>query len=305
MTAQTIKNLRDLKILACQETRGLQWPTLAFSYLVIGMTLLGIWAGAVGIVPLWVGMIWNSFWMAQGYTAAHECAHHNLNGRHHKLRWLNDVYGVAGFSFTLHSYTVHRHVHRLHHAHTNDPERDTDAWVSDSPNLLSAIFRSLMFYFHTNYFMFKIFPLVHDKRKFIIRATLETAIPYAIIIYLAAIGYWREVLMLSFIPTILAFALVSFFIDWIPHHVENKTDVMKQTLIQKPSKTIRGWLFSRIYGFHNYHLIHHLVPSVPWYAQERTFEKAEDFLRANGARIKEPDKSLSIANLPAQPTSNT
>ncbi len=292
MSAQRIDTLRDLKILAREETRGFQWPTLAFSYLVITMTLAGIWAGAAGVVPLWVAMLWNAFWMAQGYTAAHECAHRNIHGKHHKLSWLNDVIGIAGFSFTLHSYTVHCHVHRLHHAHTNDPERDTDAWVSDAPNLASAIFRSLMFYFHTNLFLLKIFPLVQDKRKFVIRAVLETAVPFAIIIALAAMGYWREVLMLSVIPTILAFALVSFFIDWIPHHVEDKSDVMKQTLIQKPSKTLRGRAFSWIYGFHNYHLIHHLVPSIPWYAQERTFQKAENFLKANGARIKEPNEAL-------------
>lgn len=299
MSVKTVNTMRDLKILAREETKGFQWPTLAFSCLVIGMTMLGIWAGAARVVPLWVAMFWNAFWMAQGYTAAHECAHRNINGKHRHLSWLNDVFGIAGFSFTLHSYTVHSHVHRLHHAHTNDPERDTDAWVSDAPNLASAIFRSLLFYFYTNYFVFRIFPLVRDKRKFIIRATLETAVPYAIIIYLAAIGYWREVLMLSFIPTILTFALVSFFIDWVPHHVEDKSEVMKQTLIQKPSKTIRGWLFSRAYGFHNYHLIHHLVPSIPWYAQERTFEKVEPFLKASGARIKEPDEALRPTTQPA------
>lgn len=299
MTAQQIETMRDLKILAREETKGFQWPTLVFSYLVIGMTLLGIWAGASGLVPLWAAMIWNAVWMAQGYTAAHECAHRNINGKHRRLNWLNDFFGIAGFSFTLHSYTVHCHVHRLHHAHTNDPERDTDAWVSDAPNLPSAIFRSLMFYFHTNYFIFKIFPLVRDKRKFIIRAAIETAVPFAIIITFAAMGYWREVLMLSVIPTILAFALVSFFIDWIPHHVEDKSEVIKQTLIQKPSKTLRGKFFSWVYGFHNYHLIHHLAPSIPWYAQERTFAKAEHFLRANGARIREADEAFIPTRLAA------
>lgn len=298
MSAQQIETMRDFRILARTETKGFQWPTLAFSCLVITMTLLGIWLGVAGIVPLWIAMLWNGFWMAQGYTAAHECAHRNIHGKHHHLSWMNDVIGVLAFSFTLHSYTVHCHVHRLHHAHTNNPDRDTDVWVSDAPNLPTAIFRSFMFYFHTNYFVFKIFRFVREKRKFVIRAVIETAVPFAIIIYFAAIGYWREVLMLSVFPAIIAFALVSFFIDWIPHHVEDKSDVIKQTLIQKPSKTIRGWLFSRAYGFHNYHLIHHLAPSIPWYAQERTFEKTEAFLKTSGARIKEPDEPLRPTTQP-------
>ncbi|PQA85724.1 hypothetical protein CW354_22630 [Marinicaulis flavus] len=278
-----------MKILAATETKGFQWPTLVFSLLVISMTVLGIALGAMGVVPLWGAMIWNAFWMAQGYTAAHECAHHNINGRHRKLRWLNDVFGVAGFSFTLHSYTVHRHVHRLHHAHTNDPERDTDAWVSDAPNLPMAILRALGFYFYTNYFVFKIYPLVQDKRKFLIRAVLETAVPFAIIITLSLMGYWREVLMLSVIPTILTFALVSFCIDWLPHHYEgDHSDPMKQTFIVVPSKGLRGWLMKWAYNFHNYHLIHHLVPGIPWYALERVFGKSERFLQDAGARIYYP-----------------
>ena len=202
--------------------------------------------------------------------------------------------GVAGFSFTLHSYTVHRHVHRLHHAHTNDPERDTDAWVSDAPNFPMAVIRALLFYFYTNYNIIRVYPLVQNKRKFLIRASIETAVPFAIIITLSLMGYWREVLMLSVIPTILTFALVSFFIDWLPHHFEgDHSDPMKQTFIMVPSKSWRGWLMKWMYNFHNYHLIHHLVPGIPWYAVERTFEKSEGFLKSAGARIYYPDEGSS------------
>ncbi|WP_411820174.1 fatty acid desaturase [Hyphococcus formosus] len=288
MSTESVHSLRDLKILARDETRGFQWPTLFFSLFVISMTLLSTGLALANVIPLWGGMLINGFFMTQGYTAVHECAHHNMNGKHHKLRWINDVFGIAGFSFTLHSYTVHCHVHRLHHAHTNDPYRDTDSWVSDAPNLFSAILRSFAFYFYTNYHIFRIFPLVKNKRRFVIRAVLETAIPIGLAIYLAAIGYWQEVLILWVIPTIIAFAGVSFFVDWLPHHVKDKSDPMKSTAIRVPTKGLRGKIFSWLYNFHNFHLIHHLVPSVPWYAQERTFAKAERFLNENGARIKYP-----------------
>lgn len=254
------------------------------------MTLVSSWLAAAGVIPLWLGMIVNAFLMTQGYTAAHECAHHNLHGRHHHLRWLNDVVGVAAFSFTLHSYTVHSLVHRLHHAHTNDPERDTDAWVSDAPNVFQAVARSLLFYFYTNWFIVRIYQFAPNKPKFLIRAILETAIPIGAAIVLASIGYWREVVMLWTLPALLAFAGVSFFVDWLPHHVNDKSGAMTSTIIRVPSKTWWGWLMKWAYNFHNYHLIHHLVPSVPWYAQERTFEKAEAFLIESGALIRYPDK---------------
>ena len=289
MSAQNVQCLRDLKILACSETKGFQWPTLVFALFVMSMTLLSSWLAATGVIPLWLGMIVNAFFMTQGYTAAHECAHHNLHGRHHHLRWLNDVVGVAAFSFTLHSYTVHSLVHRLHHAHTNDPERDTDAWVSEAPNFPFAVVRSFLFYFYTNYFVGRIYKFAPKKKTFVIRAVLETVIPIGAAIFLANIGYWRETLMLWVLPALGAFAGVSFFVDWLPHHVDDKTDVMKSTIIRVPSKTWRGWLMKWAYNFHNYHLIHHLVPSVPWYAQERTFAKAEPFLNYAGAQVRYPD----------------
>lgn len=286
MSTESVQSLRDLKIIARDETRGFQWPTLFFSLFVISMTLVSTSLAVAGYIPLWLGMIINAFFMTQGYTAVHECAHRSMNGKHAKLRWINDVFGVAGFSFTLHSFTVHCHVHRLHHAHTNDPFRDTDAWVSDAPNLFSAILRSFAFYFYTNYHIFKIYPLVSDKKRFVIRAVLETAVPIALAIFLASIGFWREVLVLWVIPALTAFAGVSFFVDWLPHHVKDKSNMMQSTAIRVPSKGLRGKMFSWLYNFHNFHLIHHLVPSVPWYAQERTFAKAEKFLNENGARIK-------------------
>lgn len=289
-SAHSVQSLRDLKILAVKETKGFQWPTLLFSIFLISITIVESWLAVIDVIPLWVAMLLNAFWMAQGYTPVHECAHYNVNGKHRKFRWLNDVFGIAGFWFTLHSYTLHCHVHRLHHAHTNDPKRDTDAWVSDAPNLAMGIIRALLFYFYVHYFIIKIFPLVQNKRQFVIRVFLETAIPWGAAVFFALNGYGLEVLVLWVIPTILAFALVSFFIDWIPHHVEDKSDPIKSTLITAPTNDIPGKIFSALYNNHNFHLIHHLAPSVPWYAQERIFTKAEKFLNEAGARIRYPAK---------------
>ncbi|MEZ5891554.1 MAG: fatty acid desaturase [Parvularculaceae bacterium] len=301
MAEQTVNSFRDLKLLARTETRGFQWPTLVLSATVISMTLLSTWLAVTDRIPMLVAMVINTFFMAQGYTAVHECAHRNMNGRHKKLNWVNDVFGCAGFVFTLHSFTVHSHVHRLHHSDINDIRRDTDAWVSEAPNFWNALARSLVFYFYTHWYFFKIYPLIANKRKFLIRAFLETAIPFGIAIWLSAIGYGREVLLLWVIPTILTFSVVSMMIDWIPHHVPEHISDIDHTLIRVPSKTWRGWLMKWAYGFHNYHLIHHLVPNVPWYAQERTFEKAEAFLKANGARIKYPDeRGAQAAPMPAE-----
>lgn len=301
MPPKTVESLRDLKILAVGETKGFQWPTLAFSLFVISMTLLSTWLAVTGRIPMLLGTVINAFFMTQGYTAVHECAHRNMNGRHRHLRWVNDVFGIAGFSFTLHSFTVHSHVHRLHHAHVNEIGRDTDAWVSEAPNFPTALLRALVFYFYTHLHFVKIYPLIAQKRKFLIRAILETAIPWVVAIGLCVIGYWREVTLLWFIPTLLAFAGVSLFVDWLPHHEVEKTGPFGHTLIRVPSKGLRGFVMKWAYNFHNYHLIHHLVPSVPWYAQERTFAKAEAFLNREGARIRYPAEHAGIpAPAPAE-----
>lgn len=285
-TNAEIGNLRDFKILASQETKGVQWPTMLFSFFVISATLLSTWLAVNSIIPLWLGFIINSFFMTQGYTAVHECAHQSIHGRHQRLRWLNEVFGVAGFFFTLHSFTMHKLVHRLHHTYTNDPEKDADAYVSNAPNVYVAALRALNFYFYTNVFMFKIMKLAPDPLRFKIRVFLETAAPVALALWFVSMGYGVEVLVLWVLPAIMAFAGVTFFVDWIPHHVEDKTDPIKNTLIMVAPKTLLGRLFAWVYNFHNYHLVHHLVPSAPWYVQEKLYEQGKHVLKSEGARIK-------------------
>lgn len=287
MTNQTISTLREFKILASQQTKGVQWPTIAFSVFVISATLITTYLTLQGFIPLWVGCLLNGFWMTQGYTAVHECAHQGINGRHQHLRWLNEVFGIAGFFFTMHSFALHKHVHRLHHSHTNDLTKDTDAFVSSAPNALAAIPRAFIFLFYTNYFMFKIIPLAPNPRRLAIRVFIETLVPVGLAIWLALSGFALEVLVLWFIPAIIAFAGVSFFVDWIPHHVtEEDKDPMKNTIIMEAPKTLAGRLFAWVYNFHNYHLIHHLTPSVPWYEVEKVYESSKDVLKNEGAAIK-------------------
>ncbi|MEQ8936328.1 MAG: fatty acid desaturase [Amphiplicatus sp.] len=285
MTAAEIATLRDLKISAIEEREGVCWKTVIFSTVIIIVIAAQTWLAVTGVIPLWAGTLLNAFWMIQGYAPGHDAVHKNVHGRDERFRWLNGVIGRPVFACALHSYAMHEHVHRLHHAYLNDPEKDIDEFVDQAKSLPMALARSLLFYFHTNNHAIRTAKYNPNPRRYLFRIAVELAVPYSILIALCLMGYGKEVLFLWFIPALLAFAGVVMMFGWVPHHVPVSQIPVKQARLIATSRTVHGRLFAWLYNFHNYHLIHHMFPSVCWYRLERVYERGRHVLELEGARI--------------------
>jgi beta-carotene hydroxylase len=67
--------------------------------------------------------------------------------------------------------------------------------------------------------------------------------------------------------------------DYLPHHPHTSTERYHDTRIQ-PGRIRHALLLAQ-----NYHLIHHLWVSVPWFRYRTAFTHVEDGLRAKGATI--------------------
>jgi len=280
-----INNLRDLKLFALSERKGICWETIAFAGFVLAAIIITTYLAFVGLIPLWLGAIFNSFWMLQGYTTAHECVHKNVHGGSKRFRWLNSVIGRIEFMCPLHSYAMHEHVHHIHHRHTNDPKRDVDFYVAKTPNLFIAIARSYIFYFYATYHAFKTAHMHPHPKRYVTQAVIELAIPYSIAITLCVMGYRAEVFFLWVIPAINTFAGVVFFFGWAPHRILENGNQLTTTRIFAAPHTIKGRLFTWLYNFHNYHLIHHLFPFAPWNSLERIYDRGKHVLEREGALI--------------------
>ena len=155
-------------------------------------------------------------------------AHDGLHRAISSVPWVNEPMGAIGLFFLLPyaPLAVARWVHMQHHRFTNG-ELDPDRYIHDCPRWQMLLRWSNFDVFYFVYFL-KHGDAVRDKH-------LKTVVGYVAVLVLAILaaviaGYGYEILMLWLLPTRIALFLVA-----------------------------------SVFVYHNYHLIHHLYPTVPFY----------------------------------------
>ncbi|MCI5047254.1 MAG: fatty acid desaturase [Aquisalinus sp.] len=279
-----LHRLKDLKNAAKNEVGAFAWVTFWLAVGTITTIVSATTLALTGLIPLWLAALVNLCAFIAGYTVGHEIIHGNLVGRHVKLSWLNIFFGTLFFSAPFHSLTLHSFIHLRHHSHTNDPDKDPDAWIDERKPLI-LLFRLLTHYLHYQYHGVKWSRDMSHRTQFLVRCFLEQAIPMLIAIMLAASGFGLEVLWLWIIPAILVYPILAFILDWVPHNgLKVGTPLDNSRLLGAPDGAA-GRVFSWIYLFQNYHLIHHLYPKVPFYRYRELYENHFRALSGAGAKI--------------------
>lgn len=286
MTAASVEREAVTKIAPYQGM--VAWPTvwLALGIVVSFATVCTLCA--LGIWPLWVGLILNSFILYASQTPLHEACHGNIAGRDQRYMWLNHLIGYACGSILLHEYKAFRTLHLIHHRQTNDSEIDPDHWVKVK-NPFRVLLRCLTIVFYYNHYFFKhvaLDPSSPEHKRVAMHIIAMYFVYYTIAIWLCLFGYWREVLMLWIGPHILASALIIFFFAYLPHEPHQETDRYRDTNVFH----VRGvWerAVNWLYLYQNYHLIHHLFPRIPFYLYPSAFKDLRPILESEHAHIFE------------------
>ena len=106
---------------------------------------------------------------------------------------------------------------------------------------------------------------------------------FGLSIWLAALlwsGFWREVLVLWVVPWWLGQIVMLTFFTWTPHHGHIETGRCRDTRIALfPGANLL------LIG-QNHHLIHHMMPGVPFNRYDRTLRESRTFLEQNDAWIE-------------------
>ena len=238
------------------------------------------WLTLAGVIPMWLGALANTIFIYSLYTVVHEALHSNISSRTKSLRWVDTVAGViACVPLWLH-YHQHKRQHLQHHAHTNE-ETDPDIYAKGS--FLAWVFlrapAALLSYFNPvqQYRDCKRFQCSHRDYVY---TSLSFSAYAAIVIGLIAAGYGREVLFLWFVPWWIGQTVMLTFFTWTPHHDHSETGRYRNTrvsLFPGANFLLQG---------QNYHLIHHMIPSIPYYRYKSTFDEMRPILEQKGVRIE-------------------
>jgi beta-carotene hydroxylase len=228
----------------------------------IGLSTCGYW-----LWGLWGGWVFcaNVLALHLAGTVIHDASHNSA----HRNRVFNAILGhgsalILGFTFP-----VFTRVHLQHHAHVNDPENDPDHFVSTGGPLLLIAAR--FFYHEIFFFKRRLWRKYELLEWFLSRLFLFTivflGIHYGFIGYL--MNFW-------FVPALVVGVALGLFFDYLPHRPFKERDRWKNARVY-PSPILNFLILGQ-----NYHLVHHLWPSIPWYKYQPAYYATKPLLDAKG-----------------------
>ena len=251
-------------------------PTLAVPTTVLFLAVIGgisaTWYNALnGNLPLWAGCLINGFLSYGLFSIIHDSSHRAISSN----KWVNDGIGTVGliFLFPYAPMPILRWLHMQHHRFTNS-RRDPDLFTHESP-WWQAPFRWAFFDGYYMYYYFR-----HGGkyvRKFAPTFILYLSFLLPLLAAAITFGYGLEVLVLWFIPTRIALFLIDVVFVILPHHpglVSQEEDPYLATTMRMGWE----WLLTPVLVYQNYHLIHHLYPTVPFYKMHRVWDLKRDEL---------------------------
>lgn len=199
-------------------------------------------------------------------TVIHDASHNAA----HKNPIVNAILGHSSALMLGFAFPVFTRVHLQHHAHVNDPKNDPDHFVSTGGPLWSIAPR--FFYHEVFFFRRRLWRKYELLEWFLSRMVLVAIVVWSV--QADCLGY---VLNFWFSPALVIGIALGLFFDYFPHRPFVERDRWKNARVY-PSALL-NWL---ILG-QNYHLIHHLWPSIPWYKYKPAYEAVKPLLDAKGS----------------------
>jgi len=244
------------------------------------LTIVATGLAVAGFIPMWVGAISNTVFLYAIYTVVHEAVHANISSRKKNLRWVDTLAGVIACAPLWLNYHQHRRQHMEHHAHTNE-DSDPDIYARGSfpgwiflrlPVALINYFNPVQQYRDCRRF--------NCTRREYVYTFIGFGINALILLTLLALGWWREVLVLWFVPWWIGQTVMLTFFTWTPHHDHSETGRYRNTRV-----SLFPFANFLLQG-QNYHLIHHMMPAIPFYRYKPVFDELRPVLEAKGVRIE-------------------
>lgn len=274
-----------LTALSCALGTGIILPIQAFDYSRNASYIYWIFSTILGVICFLVCSICS---YAQ-FTVAHDAVHVAISK---KYRRLNDWVGWIAQLWLGPTSSWHglRYNHLKHHAHTNNAVMDPDYWCSlkgPGGKYLTPL-RWLcvdVSYFH----MYYIENL--PKKAFWIqfKAYLYEIVKISIIIAACYWGWLPFLLQYWILPSRLALFILAYAFDFLPHFPHDVT--RKENRYKTTAYLYTPWIFrpllSLLTFYQNYHIAHHLVPTVPFYHYKHVWEDMKDDLLEEGIIVRD------------------
>lgn len=254
-------------------------PTLVLLAAVYSGLAASVFFALGGQIPLWLAALLNAVILYGTYTIVHEGVHGNIVGKKSRFRWVNMAAALLAAAPLWILVYPHRASHLVHHRKCNTDD-DPDIYARGHFGVVTfwRIPVAILGQFNPveQYRLCREFGLTGRQFCF---SMITFATYVAIVLAIVGLGYGYELLVLWFIPFFVGYALMLVLFTWVPHHPHTLTGRYRDT---RCSLWPGGNLLTQ---GQNYHLIHHMMPWVPWYRYEKVFHEIRPGLERHGAII--------------------
>ncbi len=230
------------------------------------------WGYFGGVLPGWCCFLANVLALHLSGTVIHDASHNSA----HSNPILNAVLGHGSALMLGFAFPVFTRVHLQHHAHVNDPENDPDHFVSTGGPLWLIAAR---FFYHEIFFFKRRLWRKYELLEWFL-SRLFVVVLIMLGIHYGFIGY---IMNFWFVPALVVGIALGLFFDYLPHRPFKERDRWKNARVY-PSPIVNLLILGQ-----NYHLVHHLWPSIPWYKYQPAYYATKSLLDAKGC-----DQSLGL-----------
>ena len=243
------------------ETPVMSWPALVFFLAGVSILFFASYAALNGLIAYGWAALFNGFALYLFFSIMHDALHGNVaeNSR------LNEFFGRISLVWMIPfaPFEIARWIHNLHHSHAAGA-KDPDNFMHHGKWWVLPFRWANFDLYYTAFFVQRLWGGDKMAKRYAVSVVIYVAILIGVVATLIEFDLGYELLMLWFIPSRIGLGLTGFVFVFLPHH---PADISQHENKYAASTIRKGWewILTPLMAYHNYHLIHHLYPTVPFY----------------------------------------
>lgn len=249
---------------------AISWPIVGIFSGAIAVFAFSTWAALAHRLPVPATVLLSATAIFVIFTVLHDASHYSISTH----RWVNVAFGRVAMLFVspLISFKSFAFIHIAHHRNTNEDGNDPDHFVSSAPWWQLPVRFPLM---DVPYLSFLVRNVKRRPRAEVLETVFLMGTTVAVIVACAFTGHLWTLAVLYLIPERVAMFVLAWWFDWLPHH--DLEDTQRENRYRATRNRVGSeWLFTPLLLSQNYHLVHHLHPSIPFHRYVATWRRNEE-----------------------------
>ena len=242
-----------------EQVPTLSWPIVGIFTFALALFGASTWAALTDTLPAIATIAASAAAIFVLFTVLHDASHYSISSH----RWVNVAFGRVAMFFVspLISFKSFAFIHIEHHRNTNDGANDPDHFVSAAPWWQLPVRFPAM---DLPYIGLLVRNLRRRPRAEILETAALMAFSVTVIVAAAFTGHLWTLALIYLIPERVAMFVLAWWFDWLPHH--DLEDTQRENRYRATRNRVGSeWILTPLLLSQNYHLVHHLHPSIPFY----------------------------------------